>query len=308
MAAHTIRTRQSASLHKLFIMQSASSRQSWRFIDLSVGTAYENMATDEAIFISCQQGMSPPTLRLYGWQPPAISLGYFQKLESAVDMEECRRRGIDVVRRLTGGRAVLHHHELTYAVIAPENVPPFSPRVLDTYMTIGSCLLNALNGFGLNAHWVALRDKRRGGTALPRHETASCFSAPSWYEIMVGGKKICGSAQKRGSGVFLQHGSILIDHDPDVLAALLNSRKGKEAFAREIDASTTSLNRHVKATVDVHDLGKTVLSSFRDTLGVTFNHGSLNDGESHLKDLLLREKYQTADWNCKGSTATIQAA
>ena len=308
MAAHTTRTRQSASLHKLFIMQSASSRQSWRFIDLSVGTAYENMATDEAIFISCQQGMSPPTLRLYGWQPPAISLGYFQKLESAVDMEECRRRGIDVVRRLTGGRAVLHHHELTYAVIAPEHVYPFSPKVMETYMTIGSCLMNALRGLGLNANWVALRDKHRGGTALPRHETASCFSAPSWYEITVGGKKICGSAQKRGSGVFLQHGSILIDHDPDVLAALLISRKGKEAFAWEIDASTTSLNRHVNATVDVHDLGEMVLSSFQDTLGVTFNHGSLNDGESHLKDLLLREKYQTADWNCKGSTATIQAA
>jgi len=308
MAAHTIRTRQSASLRLLLFMHHAPDRQSWRFIDTTVASGYENMAIDEAMLISCQQGMSPPTLRLYGWQPPAVSLGYFQKLESAVDLEECRRRGIDVVRRMTGGRAVLHHHELTYAVIAPEHVPPFSPGVLDTYMTIGSCLLNALNGLGLDAHWVALRDRHRGGTAVPRHETASCFSAPSWYEITVSGKKICGSAQKRGNGVFLQHGSILIDHDPDLLAALLISRKGKEAFAREIDASTTSLNRHVNATVDVHDLGEMVLSSFRDTLGVTFNHGSLSEAESNLQDLLLRKKYQTADWNYKGSTATIQAA
>jgi lipoate-protein ligase A len=288
-------------------MNSSHRQQTWRFIDTAIANGYENMATDEAIYISCQQGNAPPTLRFYGWQPPAVSLGYFQKLESAVDMEECRRRGIDIVRRMTGGRAVLHHHELTYAIIAPENVPPFSPRVLDTYMTIGSCLLNALNGFGLNAHWVALRDKHRGDTAVPRHETASCFSAPSWYEITVGGKKICGSAQKRGNGVLLQHGSILIDHDPDVLAALLISRKGKEAFSREIDASTTSLNRHI-STVDVHNLGKKVLSSFQNTLGVTFNHGSLSADESNLKDLLLREKYQRPDWNYKGSTAEIQAA
>ena len=280
----------------------------WRFIDTAIANGYENMATDEAIYLSCQQGNAPPTLRFYGWQPPAVSLGYFQKLESAVDMEECRRRGIDVVRRMTGGRAVLHHHELTYAVIAPENVHPFSPRVLDTYMTIGSCLLNALNGFGLNAQWVALRDKHRGDTAVPRHETASCFSAPSWYEITVGGKKICGSAQKRGNGVLLQHGSILIDHDPDVLAALLISRKGKEAFAREIDASTTSLNRHVNATVDVHDLGENGSQQLPGYPGCHLQPWLADAGELKLKDLLLREKYQTADWNYKGSTATIQAA
>ena len=289
-------------------MNSSLHRSVWRFIDATIASGYENMAIDEAIFISCQQGMSPPTLRIYGWQPPAVSLGYFQKIESAVDIEECRRRGIDVVRRLTGGRAVLHHHELTYAVIAPENVPPFSPRVLDTYMTIGSCLLNALNGFGLDAHWVALRDKHRGGTAVPRHETASCFSAPSWYEITVGGKKICGSAQKRGDGVFLQHGSILIDHDPDELAAVLLSRKEKGDFVREIEASTTSLSRHLTGTVDVQDLGEKLLSSFQKTLGVTFSRGPLTDGEFQLKERLLREKYQKAEWNFRGSSMCAAVA
>jgi lipoate-protein ligase A len=288
-------------------MQPASSRQSWRFIDLSVGTAYENMATDEAIYLSCQQGMSPPTLRLYEWQPPAVSLGYFQKLESAVDVEECRRRGIDVVRRLTGGRAVLHHHELTYAVIAPENAHPFRPGVLETYMTIGSCLLNVFTDLGLNAQWVALRDKHRGA-ACSRHETASCFSAPSWYEITVSGKKICGSAQKRGNGVFLQHGSILIDHDPEVLAALLISKKGKDDFLREIEERTTSLRRHVNTAVDVRALGEKVLSSFRNILGVTFSLGSLTEDELKQKDLLLREKYTRADWNCKGSSMCAAVA
>lgn len=282
-------------------------QQTWRFLNTPPANGFENMAIDEAIYISCQQGKSPPTLRLYGWQPPAVSLGYFQKLESAVDVEACRRLGIDVVRRISGGRAVLHDQELTYSVIAPDHLHPFSPKVLETYMTIGSCLLNVLKGLGLKAQWVALRDKRRNAP-VPGHQTASCFSAPSWYEITLDGKKICGSAQKRGNGVFLQHGSILIDHDTTLLAALLVSKKVKEAFAREIDETTTSLNRHLATPADTHDLGRRLLSSFQNTLGITFKRGSLTGEELQLKDLLLREKYQTAGWNCKGSRATTQAA
>jgi lipoate-protein ligase A len=282
-------------------MNTALQQPPWRFIDTGVAGGYENMATDEAMFLSCRQGAAPPTLRLYGWKPPAVSLGYFQKVESAVEVEECRRRGIDVVRRMTGGRAVLHHHELTYAVIAPDNAHPFSPTVLETYMTIGSCLLNFFKDLGLNAQWVALRDKYRG-TAASKHETASCFSAPSWYEITVGGKKICGSAQKRGDGVFLQHGSILIDHDPDELAAVLRSKKGKDDFVRELDASTTSLSGHLTGTIDALELGEKLLSSFQNTLGVPFSRGPLSPGELQLKEVLLREKYQTAEWNCRGSS------
>jgi len=288
-------------------MNSSLHPQTWRFIDTTVAGGYENMAADEAIFLSCRGGTAPPTLRLYGWKPPAVSLGYFQKMETAVDAEECRRRGIDVVRRITGGRAVLHHHELTYAVIAPENAHPFSPTVLETYMTIGSCLLNFFKQLGLNAQWVALRDKYRGA-AVSKHESASCFSAPSWYEITVGGKKICGSAQKRGNGVFLQHGSILIDHDPDELAAVLLSKKEKGDFVKEIEANTTSLSRHLTGMIDLRDLGEKLRSSFRNTLGITFRRRSLTEGELKLKDMLLREKYRKSDWNCKGSKAAIQTA
>lgn len=288
-------------------MDSSLHHQAWRFIDTTVAGGYENMATDEAIFLSCREGVAPPTLRLYGWQPPAVSLGYFQKMEAAVDVEECRRRGIDVVRRMTGGRAVLHHHELTYAVIAPEAAHPFSPTVLETYMTIGSCLLNFFTDLGLNAQWVALRDKYRGA-AVSKHESASCFSAPSWYEITVDGKKICGSAQKRGNGVFLQHGSILIDHDPDELAAALRSKKGKDDFVSEIEGSTTSLSRHLTGMIDARDLGEKLLTSFENTLGITFSRGRLTAAEVRLKEMLLREKYQTVEWNCRGSSMCAAVA
>ena len=271
-------------------------QQAWRFLDTFRASGYENMAIDEAIYISCQQGNAPPTLRLYGWRPPAVSLGYFQKVEAAVDLRECRRHGIDVVRRISGGRAVVHNHELTYAVIAPEHPSPFSPRVLETYMTIGACLMKALKSLGLNVQWVGARDKHRSAPSV-KNDTASCFSAPSWFEITVDGKKICGSAQKRGNGVFLQHGSILIEHDPELLAAVLISRKSKEAFVKEIADSTTSINHHLGYKVDVSELQERVLTGFEDTLGITFSRGSLTESETKLKDRLRREKYQSTAWN-----------
>lgn len=276
-------------------MHSAIQQQAWRFLDTSRADGYENMAIDEAIYISCQQGTSPPTLRLYGWQPPAVSLGYFQKAEAAVDLQACRRLGIDVVRRMTGGRAVVHNRELTYSVIAPEHASPFSPRVLETYMAIGRCLMKALRGLGLDAHWVAARDKHRVTTSL-KQETASCFSAPSWYEITVEGKKICGSAQKRGNGVFLQHGSILIEHQPALMAAVLRSGKSTEDFLKEIEDSTTSINHHLGNRLDVAELKDTVRSGFTETLGVSLQPGMLSGDEVQCKEM-LRRKYQSDDWN-----------
>ena len=166
-----------------------------------------------------------------------MSLGYFQKAENAVDLEACKRNGVDVVRRLSGGRAVLHHHELTYSVICREGTSPLGSSVLETYKTISECLIHTLKGLGLQVQWVASRDKH--AAAQEKEKTASCFSSPSWYEITVEGKKICGSAQKRGDGVLLQHGSLLIDYEPELLAEVLLSRKGEEEFLTEIRSSTT---------------------------------------------------------------------
>ena len=158
-------------------MSQPSSRSSWRFLDTGFSTGYENMAIDEAVFKSCQEKTSPPTIRIYGWTPPAVSLGYFQKAENAVDLEACKRNGVDVVRRLSGGRAVLHHHELTYSVICREGTSPLGSSVLETYKTISECLISTLKGLGLQVQWVASRDKH--AAAQEKDKTASCFSSPS---------------------------------------------------------------------------------------------------------------------------------
>lgn len=271
------------------------SRPSWRFLDTGFLNGYENMAIDEAIFINCQQKKSPPTIRIYGWTPPAVSLGYFQKAENAVDLEACKKRGVDVVRRLSGGRSVVHHRELTYSIICRESTPSLGSSVLATYKTISECLITTLKDLGLAVQWVTSRDKHTH--AQSPDKTASCFSSPSWYEITVEGKKICGSAQKRGDGVLLQHGSLLIDYDPELLAEVLVSKKGEEAFLTEIRSTTTSINQHLPQKVDYNRLKELVLKSFEDHLGITLTRGELSDCEPHLKNQLLKEKYATDEWN-----------
>jgi lipoate-protein ligase A len=200
-----------------------------------------------------------------------------------------------VVRRLSGGRAVLHHRELTYSLICREGTPPFGSSVLKTYKTISESLISTLEDIGLTVQWVTSREKH--AAAQEKDKTASCFSSPSWYEITVDGKKICGSAQKRGDGVLLQHGSLLIDYDPELLAEVLLSKKGEEEFLSEIRSTTTSINHHLPHTVDFSALKEIVLNKFEEKLGITLTRGDLSDDECQLKGQLLKEKYATDEWN-----------
>lgn len=279
-------------------MNSQKPQLLWRYLDTGFSNGYENMAIDEAIFLSCQQGKSLPTIRLYGWTPPAISLGYFQNPVNAVDFDACKRRGVDVVRRLSGGRAVLHDKELTYSIICPEGTPPFTTNVLETYKIISECLIHALKNLTLDVHWVTFRDKHSSSTQLHKR-TASCFSSSSWYEITVESKKICGSAQKRGGGVLLQHGSILLEHDAEMLAEVLSSRKSKKEFLADIRSTTTSINHHLSKKIEFYDLQTLVLKSFEEHLGITVQKDELTDYEYTLKDQLLKERYQSSEWNLK---------
>ena len=125
----------------------------------------------------------------------------------------------------------------------------------------------------------------------------SCFSSPSWYEITVEGKKICGSAQKRGNGVLLQHGSLLINYDPELLADVLISKKNEEEFLTEIRTSTTAINRHLSKKIDFNKLKNLVLKNYEDQLQITLSTGALSEYESQLKDHLLKQKYSTDSWN-----------
>ena len=260
------------------------------------------MAIDEAIFLSCQQGKSLPTIRLYGWTPPAVSLGYFQKAENAINFEACKKRGVDVVKRLSGGRAVLHDKELTYSLICPEGTPPFGKTILETYRTISLCLISALKNLNLDVKWVTSKEKYSSFRHL-NDKTVSCFSSPSWYEITVEGKKICGSAQKRGGGVWMQHGAILLEHDVEMLVEVLKSGKSKQEFMDEIFSSTTSINNHLSKKIDFYELKALVLKGFETNLGIILKRGNLTSHECKLKNQLLEEKYLNKQWNLRTSSS-----
>jgi lipoate-protein ligase A len=234
---------------------------SWRFIDSGENTAVHNMAIDEELLSTAQAGNAVPVLRFYTWNPPAVSLGRFQKIETAVDSDACKRRGFPIVRRPTGGRAVLHHEELTYCIVSRADNPLFPPDVLGTYKVIATGLLAGLKGLGIPAEMVS-HGGRHAALVNKADNCPSCFSSPSWYEIVVNGKKIIGSAQRRLSHAFLQHGSILIDYDPTLEAEVI--RGGGS------DGRVTSIRRELRREISCDEVKGAILSGFSRELGVKF--------------------------------------
>lgn len=233
----------------------------WRLLDTGVNTGAHNMAFDEELLERARSGETTPVLRLYGWSPPAVSLGRFQTFEKSVNRDVCTSLGIDVVRRVTGGRAVLHDRELTYSIVARTDNPLFPDDILGTYRTIASGLLAGFRNIGIRAEMVAHSSRH---AALVRKEVKqpACFSSPSWYEIIVNNRKIVGSAQRRVSGAFLQHGSILIDYDGALEASVIRGGCAGD-FA-------TSINREALRSVPLQDIKKAFVQGFSDALDITF--------------------------------------
>ena len=165
------------------------------------------MAIDEALLISDR-----PVLRFYRWKPAAISLGYSQSIDE-LNLNQCERFGVDYVRRITGGKAVLHDKELTYSFIINEDIMP--KRIIDSYMVISNGILFALKQLGINAY---MKDSVK---KLPN--SSICFNEPSYYEITVGNKKLVGSAQTRKTPKLLQHGSILMDINIEKMCSLFKN-------------------------------------------------------------------------------------
>jgi lipoate-protein ligase A len=181
----------------------------WRLLIDGALPGASNMARDVAILEAVSAGEAKPTLRLYDWDPPCLTLGRHQGVDAA-DLEFCRREGIDVVRRPTGGRALLHHLELTYAVVAPLGVGPLPRGLQEAYRAICGALVRAMRALGVDAELT-------GGEVnlqLPGpRSTVPCFEAPAGGEVVVGGRKLVGSAMRAHAGTILQHGAIVLDWD-----------------------------------------------------------------------------------------------
>src|SRR5262245_48089355 len=184
----------------------------WRLLVTEPLDGEETMAVDEALLRARILTSSGPTVRFYGWRPATVSLGYGQPLDETVDRARCASLGIGLVRRPTGGSAILHEppeHEVTYSVVAREGDFPGADDVLETYRVVGQGLAAGLGRLGVSAEMAPLVRERHAGVGTP----AFCFGRAGAYEITVDGRKLVGSAQRRQRGAFLQHGSVLLDAD-----------------------------------------------------------------------------------------------
>ncbi len=238
----------------------------WRLITDKEQDAFSNMAVDEAIMLSGR-----PTLRLYQWKPAAVSIGYFQSMEQEVDLAQCRLHNVDFIRRITGGGAVFHEHELTYSLACPEHYVP--RKIIDSYEMICGAVAGALRLSGIDARFHPIND------------------------IITNGKKISGSAQTRKQGMVLQHGTIIIDVDVDKMFSILKvpDEKIRDKMIKNVRDRVTSLKNEL-GTVDIHFIIDNIQRSFEDMFSAEFTSGQLSPDESALA-AKLRERFMSREWN-----------
>jgi lipoate-protein ligase A len=261
--------------------------ESWRLLETGDAPGSFNLALDEALFLLAGEGRSRPTVRFYGWSPPALSVGYFQSWNKEIDEEACRARGIDIVRRITGGRAVLHRDEVTYSVSCGESGDFFGEGLWPAYRKIGLALADGLRRLGVNVDLV--RPVPGGGRPAGRHP--SCFSSSVGYEISSQGRKLVGSAQKRSEGAVLQHGSILLREHGDEFGALLN--RG----LRRPRAVMASLGGLIGTLPSRPAVVEALAEGFREVWGVALAPGEVTEEERRLAGRLEDSKYLSRDWN-----------
>jgi lipoate-protein ligase A len=265
----------------------------WRLILSPPARGAWNMAVDEAILEGVIAGTSRPTLRLYAWEPPCLSLGYAQPFAD-VDFPALQAYGWDLVRRPTGGRAILHTDELTYAVIGPQSDPRLTGSVLESYQNLAQALLLALQKLGCDPQAEA--DPLAAPGSDPKG--AVCFEVPSHYEITVQHKKLVGSAQRRSKGGVLQHGSLPLYGD---LGRITLGLRFPDDTARQIAATrllerAATLESLLGVRLPWSQAAQAFQEAFTEALDLDLQPGELTDAEHALAEQLARERYRADDW------------
>ncbi|MEK3975402.1 MULTISPECIES: biotin/lipoate A/B protein ligase family protein [unclassified Psychrobacillus] len=272
----------------------------WYFIDSGPCAPSYNMALDEALLDWHSEGLIPPVIRFYEWNPATLSIGYFQSVEKEIDMEAVRRLGLGFVRRPTGGRGVLHEHELTYSVIVSEDYPDMPATVTEAYRVISEGLLKGFQSLGLEAYFSIPNtpDKLQ---ALKNPKTAVCFDTPSWYELVVEGKKVAGSAQTRQKGVILQHGAILLDLDDEKLVQTFkfSTDEAREKVKKSINQKAVAINKLLQKPIPIDICKVAFRDGFSEALNVELVPFSLNEKQIEYVKTLEKRRYANDEWNLK---------
>lgn len=269
---------------------SFSSLVAWRLLVDAEADGATNMAVDEAILSGVREGDSPPTLRFFAWSPPCLSLGRNQPLAD-VDLAACRAADVDIVRRPTGGRAILHADELTYSVALLQTDPRAAGGVLESYRHLSQGLLAGLRHLGVPA--VQAVGQRKPAADL----TAICFETPSDYEITIGGRKLVGSAQWRSQGGVLQHGTLPLYGDiTRIVAYLALSDAERQAQRRDLRTRATTLAESLGRTIPFALVASALADGFAEALDLTLTPGELTAHERALAADLRSTRYAAPDW------------
>jgi lipoate-protein ligase A len=250
------------------------------------------MAVDEALLEACRNLSAPPgsrpVLRLYGWSVPTLSLGRFQDALQSVDQGFCRDRGIPLVRRPTGGAAVLHDREVTYAVVGRVGEPPFAGSVLETYRGIAEGIARGLRLLGVEPDLPAAAPARRVA-----ERSAQCFAEASSYEITFAGRKVVGAAQVRRRGAALQHGSILLEANEGLFDEATGGTGGKRR-------GWSTLRELLGRRVGTEETAVAVARGIGEAFQVKWIFSELSPTETRLADQLRARKYLSAHWTARG--------
>ncbi len=257
----------------------------WRFIQEGPCDGLYNMAVDATLLKLCNQGASPPTFRLYGWSGPTLSIGHNQSIENEIDLDQCRKLGIPVIRRPTGGRALLHDREICYSLTAPIPFPGLPGDLRGTLKEIGRMLVLGLQKLGVDNPGVCTGDKPERSFG---HDP-SCFSSANHWEVSVSGKKLVGSAQRRMKHAFMQHGSIPLTLHREWAEKLFKYRTQdlKMRSLQKLNSSATCLNEVLGFTPSLDKVSFALDQGFQDYFSVKLQPGSFREPEIRQINLWL---------------------
>ncbi|MFH1316751.1 MAG: biotin/lipoate A/B protein ligase family protein [Candidatus Woesearchaeota archaeon] len=248
-----------------------------RLLPVIEDSAARLMAIDEAILTARSEGKSGNTLRFYKWKPSAVTIGYFQNAEKEVNLDYLKKNGIDIVRRLTGGGAVYHKDELTYSVFLNDNDIEDGKDTLAVFKKICGAIIYGLKEIGIKAEFAPIND------------------------IVADGKKVSGNAQTRKGNAILQHGTILLSVDKEMMFKILTVDEDKVKLKNLIKAGerVTSLSDVAGKRIEFDEVRKSIVKGFEDQMDIKFVEGDLSEYEKELIDKFYKEKYNNDEWNMK---------
>ncbi len=273
-------------------------KERWNFINSGKCSPAFNMALDEALLEWHSAGKIKPTIRFYQWEPATLSIGYFQKVYKEINLDNVEKYNLGFVRRPTGGRGVLHEHELTYSVIVSENHPKIPKGVTESYRVISQGVLEGFRNLGLKANFAVPKTKEEQDL-LKKPRSAVCFDTPSWYELVVEGRKVAGSAQTRQKNVILQHGSIILELDEKKLFDLFKfpNEQIRQRVLKGFQQKAIAINQLSKTPVTIETAEVAFKQGFAKGLDIELSPYTLTEQERNYVYGLAKKRYEDPEWN-----------